>query len=169
MGRIIQILTLLLAPLAAGCGGLKSPDDPTALPVRYHDAQYDLTFFLPADWRGYSVRTEQWEVSAAPLTNAVTPAHGPKIILRHPQWRAGDPYQDIPIDIFTRAQWGQAWQTGNFPTGAGGVEFEIAHNGKYVFGIHSRFAADDSVKGCEEASRAADWNITAGRPHLHPM
>jgi hypothetical protein len=159
----------ITALLAAGCGGLKAPDQPAALPVRHHDAQYDFTFFLPADWHGYSVRVEQWEVSAAPSTNAVAPAHGPRIILRHPQWRAGAPYQDIPIDVFTRAQWEDAWRTGNFPTGAGGLEYEITHNGKYVFGIHSRFAADDSVNGWEEAFKAADWNMNAGRPHLHPM
>jgi len=30
---------------------------------------------------------------------------GPVIILRNPQWKTNDLYQDIPVMVFTRAQW----------------------------------------------------------------
>jgi hypothetical protein len=92
--------------------------------------------------------------------------HGPVIVLRHPQWKASDPYQDIPIRVFTRSQWEGA---GQGPPGidAGGIEFEIAHNAQYVFAIHSRFNWDESVKGREEAGAIVERNLTAHGPPLH--
>src|SRR5438552_12870324 len=56
------------ALLATGCGSMNVPNHPSGLPLRYHSAQYDLTFFLPASWQGYSVLVEQWvsSYSAAP-------------------------------------------------------------------------------------------------------
>jgi hypothetical protein len=128
----------------------------TNLPVVYHNKQYDFTFFLPAGWKGYSVLTGQWDGGEA--------WHGPMIVLRHPHWNADDPYQDIPIMVFTRSQW-EADKKGVFATGAGGVEFEIGHNRKYVFGIHSRFNWGES-EGWQEASRIVEQNQAANAPHL---
>jgi hypothetical protein len=50
---------------------------------------------------------------------------------------------------------------------AGGVDYEIAHNAKYVFAIHSRFNWDESVKGREEAGAIVERNQTAHGPPLH--
>jgi hypothetical protein len=33
------------------------------------------------------------------------PEKGPFIIIRHPLWTESNPRQDIPIMIFTKAQW----------------------------------------------------------------
>jgi len=87
------------------------------------------------------------------------------IVLRHPKWKAGAPYQDIPIRVFTRSQ----WKDGEGPPGidAGGVNSEIAHNAKYVFAIWSRFNWDESCKGREEAGAIVDRNQAANGPHLH--
>jgi hypothetical protein len=159
MKTILYAFTVT-AFLAAGCGSLNAPDHPSGLPICYHNAQYDFTFFLPASWQGYSVSIQAWKPS-----DSVTPEHGMKIVFRNPRWQAGDPYEDIPILVFTRSQW-DADRNGKLSYGAGGVESEIAHNRKYVFAIWSR-AFFDELKGREEADRIVQQNETANGPHLH--
>ena len=46
---------------------------------------------------------------------------------------------------------------------AGGLEYEIAHNPKYVFAIHSRFNVDDSLEGAEEAEDIVQYNQMAAQ------
>jgi hypothetical protein len=162
-------ISVITALLATGCGSLNAPNQPPGLPVRYHNAQYGFTFFLPASWQGYSVLRQEWKGNSylpAKDTTAVT-AHGPTIVLRHPQWKADDPYQDIPIMVFTRSQW-ESDKEGKFGIGAGGFDREIEHNSKYVFGISSRFDADDTVKGFQEAAAIVERNQAANSPRLHP-
>jgi hypothetical protein len=161
--RRLLYTSIIAALLAVGCRSLNAPNAPSGLPVIYRNGEYNFTFFLPAGWRGYSVLLQRWDAldgSQSKLTD-----HGPVIVLRHPKWKAIAPYQDIPIRVFTRSQ----WQGGEGPPGidAGGVDFEIAHNAKYVFAIHSRFNWDESVKGREEAGTIVERNQTANGPHLH--
>jgi hypothetical protein len=155
----LALVLTIIALLAGGCGSLKVPGHPSDLPVVCHNPEYNFTFFLPPDWQGYSVLVRQWV--------AEQPEHGPMIVLRHPQWRADDPYQDIPIEIFTRKQW-IAIHQGNLDIGAGGIEEEIGHNRNYVFAISSRFDADDSVKGWKEAGKIVERNSIANPPPLYP-
>jgi hypothetical protein len=150
----------ITALLVSGCGSLNAPNHPSGLPLRYHNAQYDFTFFLPASWRGHSVLVEQW-VSSYPAA----PEHGPIIVLRHPQWTASNPCQDIPILVFTRSQWEA--HRGDLGIGAGGVEYEIGHNAKYVFGIHSRFNWGE-LKGWEEADAMIKRNQAVNEPPWFP-
>lgn len=155
------------ALLVSGCGGVKVSDHTSDAPLIYHNPQYDFTFSLPASWRGYSVSMQQWEgqTYSAAADKAEVTEHGPIIVLRHPQWRADDPWQDIPIMVYTRSQW-EADKQGRFSIGAGGFDEEIGHNRKYVFGISSRFNAADSVKGWREATDIVDRNRAANGPHL---
>jgi hypothetical protein len=129
-------------------------------PLRYYDAQYDLPFFLPASWKGYSVLHQEWDGGGA--------WRGPIIVFRNPQWRTNDPYQDIPVMVFTRSQWEVCGKNGGFFPYAAGVITEMWHNPKYVFGIYSRYNAADSVKGWTEAAEIVDGNRDANdMPHLH--
>ena len=159
------------ALLVVGCGSLNTPKHPSDLPLRYHNAQYDFSFFLPASWRGYSVFTERWE---APLHSAdyqrwVGEEHGPIIVIRNPRWKAADRYQDIPITVFTRSQWAAKQQEYFFPNACGMID-EIWRNRKYVFGIYDRY--DDlaiqgnggvEVQGAEEAADIIKRNYAANR------
>ena len=159
--------SIITALLVVGCSSLNPPKHPSGLPVIYHNAEYDFTFFLPASWRGYSVLMQQWdgERYVAAVDRSEVTDYGPVIVLRNPRWKAGDPYQDIPIRVFTRSQWEGA--EGPPSIDAGGVEFEIAHNAKYVFAINSRFDWDESFKGREEAGTIVYRNQVANGPHLH--
>ncbi len=157
-----------LALLSPGC--MNSPRHPAGLPLRYENEEYGFSFFLPATWRGYSVLLTEWEGTCySPAKNAVAvTARGPMIVFRHPQWRADDPYQDLPILVFTRSQW-DSDKLGRFGIGAGGLEYELWHTPDYVFGISSRYNADDSVKGFKEAAEVVEWNRAANSmPRLYP-
>jgi len=147
---------------------LNAPNYPSGLPLRYHNAHYDLTFFLPPAWQGYSVLVQQWEGRTyfPGADEETVTERGPLIVLRHPQWQANDPCQDIPILVFTRSQW-DAHHQGKFSIGAGGIEQEIRHNFKFVFAISSRFNSGE-FKGWQEAGHLIEQNRAASAPHLYP-
>jgi hypothetical protein len=142
------------------------------LPVRYLNERYDLTFCLPTGWRGYSVSVQQLEDVRYSLAEdrQVIVGHTPMITLRHPQWQARAPYQDIPILVFTRAQWdalhhGELWPS----LFAGGVIMELWHSQRFVFAISSRYNAADEVRGWKEVAEIVEQNCAASKmPRLYP-
>ena len=162
-------ISIVMALMVGGC--VNAPKHPYALPLCYQNKEYGLVFFLPGSWQGYSVLIQQWEgVSYLPAKDATAiTAHGPMIVLRHPQWTAGDPYQDIPIMVFTRGQW-ESDKQGRFGIGAGGFEEEMWHNQEYVFGMSSRYNAADDVKGWKEVADIVEQNNAAhAMPRLYPQ
>jgi hypothetical protein len=146
-----------------------APDRSHEPRLLYHNTQYDFTFFLPTNWQGYSVLVQQWsgQTYLPAADKEVEVDHGPVIVLRNPQWKTDDPWQDIPILVFTRKQW-KASQQGQFSIYVDGLEFEIAHNSKYVFAIWNRFNGDESVKGFREAEGIVMKNQAAHGLHLNP-
>ena len=152
------IVTLVII----GCSSTNAPSHPAGLPLRYQNTRYDLTFFLPADWQGYSVLNQQWDapLHSADYQEVVGNERGPIIVFRNPQWKADRPYQDIPVMVFTRRQW-DALHNGRFFPYAGGIIGEAWHNREYVFGIYSRYNVDDSIGGWEEADEILERNFAA--------
>ena len=173
--KIILALAFIWSGGLLGCSktgnnvSSNTPSHPSGLPVLYRNMQYDFTFFLPASWQGYSVLAQQWdgETSLPAVDRTAIMEHGPMIVLRHPQWKPDDRYQDIPVLVFTRRQW-DAEHHGKFCIGAGGIDEEIAYNPNYAFAISSRFNFDDSVKGWKEACGIVDRNKDINAPHLYP-
>ena len=157
----------VMALLDVGCGRSNRSDALSDAALRYHNAQYDLTFSLPASWQGYSVAVREWvgQTYLSATDQVAVTDYGPLVVLRHPQWKADDLYQDIPILVFTRRQWDDHHQ-GRFIIGVGGVEVELGHNPAHVFAISSRFNAADSVKGWKEATEAVGRNMAANGPPL---
>ncbi len=177
MRILFSLIGCSLALLGASCGSLNAPSQPSGLPLRYHNAQYGLTFFLPASWRGYSVLIQRWD---APLRSAdyqteIGREDGPIIVLRNPRWKAGDRYQDIPIMVFTRSQWAAEEKQYFFPYACGLIG-EMWHNRKYVFGIYTRYQDLDiqsnagvEVQGAAEAADIINRNRAANNmPQLYP-
>lgn len=164
-------MLLVAASLATGCRSIVVSSRPSGMPVRYHDARYGFTFFLPASWQGYSVTVQQLEDEkySSVEDRQVIVGRTPMITLRYPQWEAGAPYQDIPILVFTRAQWdalhrGELWPS----VLAGGVMYELWHNQGFVFAISSRYNADDAVRGWKEVAEIIEQNRTANKmPNLY--
>lgn len=164
-------LLLCLALVLSGCStnyNLSVVNRPSDLPIIYHNAKYNFTFFLPADWKGYSVLMQEWsaELESVDYQKVIGMERGPMIVLRNPRWKADQPYQDIPILVFTHSQWNAVIPQRLF-VGAGGSDYEISHNAKFVFGINSHFNWGE-LKGWEEAGKIVQQNAAAGEPHLYP-
>jgi hypothetical protein len=131
------LLALAAGILLSSCS--KSPQQPATLssakqsnPV-YVNQQYGFRFDLPTDWNGYTVHTEQWEGTTQ--TKPPRKEHGPKIILRDPRWTESVPRQDIPIMVFTLAQWNEDLVVSAAPV----PPSELGRNAHYVFALPPRY------------------------------
>ena len=161
-----------MALLATSCHSLKTASQPSGLPLRYRNAQYDLTFFLPASWRGYSVLVQQLDDERYSFAEdrQIIVGHTPMITLRHPQRQDSAPYQDIPILVFSRSQWdalhhGELWPS----LFAGGTMGELWRNQGFVFAMSSRYNATNEVSGWKEVAEIIERNRTTNTmPYLYP-
>jgi hypothetical protein len=143
----------------------------SALPIRYHNPQYHLTFLLPAIWQKYSVLVEQWDGETySPTTDkTIVVGHGPMITLRPPGWQSSAPSQDIMIVVFTRDQW-DALHHGKFWPSlfAGGMMMELWHNQSFVFAMSSRYNWGE-LEGSKEVAQIIEQNRAANKMrNLYP-
>jgi hypothetical protein len=107
--------------------------------IEYRNAQYGFCFSLPESWQGYSIVVGRWEGHTNGSHGDAAVQHGPIISIRHPQWTQADPRQDIPIMVFTRAQW-RSLQHEEFHVSAAPIgPSELGRNRRYVFGLPPRF------------------------------
>jgi hypothetical protein len=128
--------------------------------IIYENTQYGFRFTLPASWKGYTIVTSRWEGTSIQSGNTVET--GPIISIRHPLWTAQNPRQDIPIMVFTLAQW-SALQREDFHIGAAPIgPSELGRNAKYVFALPARYNFA-FLPGYEEVEKILD-----GKP-LQPI
>lgn len=108
--------------------------------IVYNNSQYGFKFTLPKSWENYSIVTEKWEgMALAGAGSGTIIETGPKISIRHPKWTSQAPRQDIPIMIFTLAQWGKL-RNAEFSVGAGPIPpSELGRNAEYVFALPARY------------------------------
>jgi len=106
--------------------------------IVYENTQYGFTFSLPNTWEGYTIITEEW--TGNPLVDTLTKnVVGPTLLIRHPKWTSADPRQDIPIMIFTLAQW-ESMQNEDYHIGAAPFgPSELGRNSQYVFALPARY------------------------------
>lgn len=109
--------------------------------IQYRNTQYGFCFSLPEGWKGYSIVVEEWVGSTHTQGphGDVNIARGPIISIRHPRWTAEDPRQDIPIMVFTRAQWRSLKEETFFVSAAPIGPDELGRNSKYIFALPPRF------------------------------
>ena len=121
----------------------------------YKNDQYGLEFSLPDSWKGYTITDDKWEGVSESETQQQIIETGPLISIRHPQWRAEKPRQDIPIMVFTLSQW-DSLQNNKFHIGAAPVgPSEIDRNSKYVFALPARYNYS-YLEGYEEVEEILD-------------
>ncbi len=111
----------------------------------YKNTTYGFNFTLPLSWEGYTLVSDTWNgyqaatTTSGTTTGQVLVASGPIISIRNPKWTAATPYQDIPVMIFTVAQWTDL-QAGKYHIGAAPVGPSVLGlNGKYVFALPARY------------------------------
>jgi predicted small lipoprotein YifL len=118
--------------------GTQAPSPSDA--VVYRNTDYGFTFDLPESWENYTIITDEWEGLAADgSAGEKTVRTGPEISIRHPAWTEETPRQDIPILVFTLAQWDELGQD-KFHIGAAPIgPSELGRNSKYVFALPARY------------------------------
>jgi len=135
--------------LVAGCAS-QSPSQtnptpsatPSATPssatsLTYSNARYGFTFTLPLSWTGYAIVNTTWQGWSSKSGKVVET--GPLLSIRHPLWTAANKRQDIPILIYTLAQW-SALGKEVFNMGAAPIPpSELGRNAKYVFALPARY------------------------------
>lgn len=145
-------LALVIAALT-GCSGRSGPPPSggTSVPaaaagaqappgaVVYENQEYGFRFLLPSTWAGYTVVTERWEGFAQGPQGDRAVESGPLIRIRHPGWKPDRPREDIPILVFTVAQW-EALQRGEYQVSAAPVgPAELGRNSRFVFALPPRY------------------------------
>lgn len=132
-GVFISLLVLtLLAVSNSGCASAPKT-------IVYQSTQYGFSFTLPGTWKGYTVEVANWQgFNAGPGGDALTQS-GPLILIRHPNWTADNPRQDIPIMVFTPSQWSDVTQGLVLVSAAPVPPTELGRNANYVFALPPRY------------------------------
>ncbi len=118
-----------------------TPNNPNPNAVEYKNTQYGFLISLPDSWKDFSVILDEWEGNSMNGNgqNQTVTEKGPLISVRHPDWDYKAPRQDIPIMVFTIAQWNDM-QALKFHIGAAPIgPSELGRNTKYVFAIPARY------------------------------
>jgi len=108
--------------------------------VVYKNTQYGFNFLLPESWKEYKIVTDKWEgLSIEDPQGEKVVETGPAIYIRHPQWTSENQRQDIPIMIFTLAQWNSLQQDKFHISAAPIGPTELGRNTGYVFALPARY------------------------------
>lgn len=106
--------------------------------LAYKNTEYGFSFSLPLNWKGYSVINKKWEGLLLNSTSSEK-IGGPEIYIRNPLWTSENPYQDIPIMIFTPSQWDLIQQE-KISLGAAPIgPRELGRNTQYIFALPARY------------------------------
>ncbi len=125
--------------LITSFSGYPPPQAQAQGPVDYVDNQYGFSFALPQDWNGFTTTTSAWEGYTSGPTGDIPFATGTEILIRNPQWTSQNPYQDIPIMIFTPDQWDALLQN-QFHIGAAPINPSLlGYNSSYIFALPARY------------------------------
>lgn len=126
--------------------------------IIYRNTKYGFDFTLPKSWSGYTIVTESWQGrSLEGSTSGQVTETGQKLLIRHPQWTKEKPREDIPVMVFTIAQW-QLVSEEKISLGAAPIgPTELGRNSKYVFALPARYNFD-SLTGYQEVEQIMEKN-----------
>jgi len=118
--------------------------------IEYTNSKYGFSVTLPASWKGYRIIWSTWQ---GHLPGDGGTIHGPALQIRHPRWTAENPREDIPIMIYSIAQ----WKANPIVSAAPIDPNELGRNRKYVFALPPRWDFDE-LEGVEEAETIVSHN-----------
>jgi len=123
--------------------------------IIYRNAEYGFCFSLPESWKGYTSVSEQW---SGTILSSGLEVHGPQILIRNPKWTKENPYQDIPIMIFTPSQW-KFVAADNMAVSAAPIgPAELGQNKSYVFALPPRWIGFTDAEGTDEVQTLMNQN-----------
>ena len=112
----------------------------TTTTIEYQNTEYGFTVALPQSWKGFSVVTDTWKGTVVNGSQGdVATEQGPLINIRHPLWTTTTPRQDIPVMVFTLAQWEKVQQEKLSVSAAPIPPRELGRNATYVFALPARY------------------------------
>jgi hypothetical protein len=156
---LILASLLACALMQVGCGEPQWTENPPDKPavsakphapantVTYLNSKYGFCFSLPTSWKGYTVVPGQWRgliLSSGHVVN------GPQLVLRNPQWTQEKPYQDIPIMVFTPAQWKQVDDVEMSVSAAPIGPSKLGQTSRYVFALPPRWIGFTDAAGTQD-------------------
>ncbi len=158
---VISVLILIIvlgfiAFLFSATSKISKTDNevPAVSSVAYNNTDYGFTFSLPLTWKGYSIVESTWRGSSATVADGEA---GPMIAIRNPNWTEAIHHEDIPVVIFTIAQW-NSYVAEEFSVFAAPFPAsELGRNNLYVFALPPRWDYDYSVS-FEEAQTIVKEN-----------
>ncbi len=115
---------------------------PSKQTIEYRNARYGFSFTLPRSWKGFSILQQTWQGNNG---SSIVLERGPEITIRNPRWTADNPWQDIPIMVFTRVQWKAVADEKISVSAAPVPPSPLGHNRKYVFALPARFNYGDAA------------------------
>ena len=129
----------------------------TASAVEYRNKQYGFGMTFPADWSGYSVVVDTWHGRTHDEQGETTGTYtGPEIIMRHPQWTAAAPWQDIPVMVFTHDEWALVAEEKLGVSAAPIGPSKLGANAKFVFALPPRWIGFADAQGQDEAGKVPE-------------
>jgi hypothetical protein len=121
----------------------ETPRVPKVKSVLYLNKKYGFRFILPMGWRGFSISVSEWEGGDGRTYqpgDLIPPSEkGPLISIGHPLSTVSNPRQNIPIMIFTKAQWQMVRENKLILSAAPIGPSELGRNTKYVFALPARY------------------------------
>ncbi len=117
--------------------------------VTYKNKQYGFEIALPDSWRGYSVLTESWHGTT--LDSSSIQYEGPEILIRNPKWSNIQPWQDIPVMVFTKEEWKLIEEVNLGVSAAPYGPTKLDESQKYVFALPPRWIGFTDDLGQDEA------------------
>jgi len=130
------------------------------------NTRYGFSVTLPGRWYGYKVVTSKWE-GLIPNGNPERYEQGPIISIRHPLWTKQQPRQDIPVMIFTLAQWKHIEANDLSVSSAPIGPSELPRIAKYVFALPARYH-DGLPRGYEEVNDLLEHQAVGAFGHAEP-
>jgi hypothetical protein len=110
--------------------------------IECRNSEYGFVFSLPGNWKGCQIVQNIWDGNN--LVASDKKQSGPKFLIRNPKWTSTLPYQDIPIIVFTIAQW-NSYMNEDFSISAAPIlATELGRNNMYVLALPPRWNFDYS-------------------------
>jgi len=157
--NLVSVFLIACAATAPVLAQDASPQNPAPVPIPspiiYHNIQYGFCFLLPADWKGYRIITGKW--SGTVLDTGLKEG-GPELLIRNPKWTEADPWQDIPIMVFTPSQW-KLVAADNLAVSAAPIgPAELGRNKNHVFALPPRWIGFTDDNGQDELETLMNQN-----------
>ncbi len=116
----------------------------------YTNNKYGFSIALPDSWKGYKALTSVW--GGRDVQSGETVERGDVIVLRHPLWTEANPREDMPIMVFTLAQWNLVLQGKMAVSAAPIIPSVLGQNSKYILVLPARYNYDYKT-GWEEVDQ----------------